>query len=237
MACRFRPLGAYAQDERFLAAERRRATRMLRAFLTQKRRELIARSSAKRPNRRSLRPAEARDNGTLSISNALPAEREETFLLRDDIADPSVVAARVDSGVRDGGPVSVAAFVEDAATVVAVLARERRTTLTVAEIDPNIVVNGDRRILVWVFASLLQNAMTLTPTGGQISLDVSVFTGRVELDVVAFSQPGKRSGFGPVLSIARRAVEAHGGELRLKDVPGRGCIFGVDLPAHLPGPW
>jgi signal transduction histidine kinase len=37
-----------------------------------------------------------------------------------------------------------------------------------------------------------------------------------------------RMGLG--LSIARRAVEASGGQLRVSDIPGIGCVFTIDLP-------
>ena len=44
---------------------------------------------------------------------------------------------------------------------------------------------------------------------------------------VGASQPGMGLGLG----ISRRSVEAQGGELRVRNVPGTGCIFTVDLPA------
>jgi signal transduction histidine kinase len=34
------------------------------------------------------------------------------------------------------------------------------------------------------------------------------------------------------LSIARQSVEADMGTLTVKDVPGTGCIFTLDLPGH-----
>ena len=39
-----------------------------------------------------------------------------------------------------------------------------------------------------------------------------------------------RSGLGLGLSISRRAVTANGGELHTRDLPGKGCIFSVELP-------
>lgn len=39
-----------------------------------------------------------------------------------------------------------------------------------------------------------------------------------------------RSGLGLGLSIARRAVEADGGSLTVRDVPGTGCVFTVCIP-------
>jgi signal transduction histidine kinase len=39
-----------------------------------------------------------------------------------------------------------------------------------------------------------------------------------------------RSGVGLGLSISRRAVHAIGGTLAVRDVPGTGCIFTINLP-------
>ena len=46
-----------------------------------------------------------------------------------------------------------------------------------------------------------------------------------------FGQVGSdRSGLGLGLSIALKSVEADGGKLSVQDLPGRGCIFSIDLP-------
>jgi signal transduction histidine kinase len=42
-----------------------------------------------------------------------------------------------------------------------------------------------------------------------------------------------KSGLGLGLSIARRSVEFNGGILSVRDVPGSGCIFTIDLPRYL----
>ena len=39
-----------------------------------------------------------------------------------------------------------------------------------------------------------------------------------------------RSGLGLGLTIARRAVETIGGTLRVRNLPGVGCVFTVELP-------
>jgi signal transduction histidine kinase len=47
----------------------------------------------------------------------------------------------------------------------------------------------------------------------------------------AFSQHGAdRSGLGLGLFISRKSVDASGGVLRVRDVPGVGCVFTIDLP-------
>jgi hypothetical protein len=45
-----------------------------------------------------------------------------------------------------------------------------------------------------------------------------------------FQASGDRSGFGLGLAISRQAIEAHGGAITVNNVPGKGCIFTIDLP-------
>ena len=39
-----------------------------------------------------------------------------------------------------------------------------------------------------------------------------------------------RTGLGLGLSIARKAVRAHGGDIHIHNLPGKGCVFTVDVP-------
>ena len=39
-----------------------------------------------------------------------------------------------------------------------------------------------------------------------------------------------RSGLGLGLAIARESVEANGGEIQTRNLPGQGCIFTIALP-------
>ena len=41
---------------------------------------------------------------------------------------------------------------------------------------------------------------------------------------------GNRSGLGLGLSISRKGVEAMGGTLGVRELPGQGCVFSVELP-------
>jgi hypothetical protein len=43
-----------------------------------------------------------------------------------------------------------------------------------------------------------------------------------------------QSGFGLGLAIARQAVDAHGGSIRVQNLPGKGCIFVLELPIGTP---
>jgi signal transduction histidine kinase len=39
-----------------------------------------------------------------------------------------------------------------------------------------------------------------------------------------------RSGLGLGLSISRKAVKAFGGDILVRNLPGKGCIFTIELP-------
>jgi C4-dicarboxylate-specific signal transduction histidine kinase len=39
-----------------------------------------------------------------------------------------------------------------------------------------------------------------------------------------------RTGLGLGLDISRKAVKACGGEIRVRNLPGKGCVFSIELP-------
>jgi hypothetical protein len=43
-----------------------------------------------------------------------------------------------------------------------------------------------------------------------------------------------RTGLGLGLAISRRGVEANGGEVHVRDLPGKGCVFTISLPRAAP---
>ncbi len=46
-----------------------------------------------------------------------------------------------------------------------------------------------------------------------------------------FEQRGDdRTGLGLGLAISRRGAEASGGKIHVRDIPGKGCAFTLDLP-------
>ena len=57
--------------------------------------------------------------------------------------------------------------------------------------------------------------------------------GDAEKMFAPFSQRSDdKTGLGLGLSIARQSVEADGGTLSVKNVPGAGCVFTISLPRH-----
>jgi signal transduction histidine kinase len=163
------------------------------------------------------------------------------------LIDRTLLDVRVSSGITQPSRVAIHAVISDTMLDAALEANRRGILLSVSPVDPGIEVDIDAQILTGVLANLVQNAMKFTPRGGHVRLDTSVIGARVEIQIEdecgglppgkleelfgAFQQRGtNRSGLGLGLFISRKGVEASGGAIRVRDIPGSGCVFTVDLP-------
>jgi signal transduction histidine kinase len=110
-------------------------------------------------------------------------------------------------------------------------------------------VDVDRTLLFAAVWNLVQNAFKFTQPHSEVSIRAYAAADRIHIDVadhcgglppgaeakmfLPFRQSGAdKSGLGLGLVISRRGVEACNGLLRVRDVPGSGCIFTIDLPRH-----
>jgi signal transduction histidine kinase len=163
------------------------------------------------------------------------------------LIDRSLVDTRIDSGHEYRQRVTVSHLVEEAAVGGTLEANARHLALVVAPVDRELLVDVDPQLLSGAIANLLDNAFKFTRKGGHISLRTSATATRVLIEIEdecgglppgkaeelfeAFEQRGAdRSGLGLGLFISRKGVEASGGVLRVRDVPGAGCVFAIDLP-------
>jgi signal transduction histidine kinase len=123
----------------------------------------------------------------------------------------------------------------------------RGCSLTVAPVEEGLVLEADRQMLASAVANLLQNAFKFGGAHRHVWLRAYAEADRALIEVEdecgglphgmadtafrPFEQRGAdRTGLGLGLSIARRGIEASGGALRARDLPGIGCVFIIDLP-------
>ena len=112
-------------------------------------------------------------------------------------------------------------------------------------------MKADRELISSAITNLLHNAFKFTRPGSEVTLTAYAEADNLLIDIqdhcgglgvinreemfLPFKQlnSGKSAtGLGLGLSISRRAVEANGGSLTVRDLPGSGCVFTISLPLH-----
>jgi signal transduction histidine kinase len=141
----------------------------------------------------------------------------------------------------------VVTFIDDIAASGMLHSEYRHIRFTVEPVDPGLQIEADPQLLTSAVMNLLHNAFKNTPSGGRVVLRAHAEQGRLLIeteDECGGIPPSKgdlfqvfgdrrgrdRSGLGLGLSIARNAVRAHGGEISIRNLPGKGCVFIIDVP-------
>jgi signal transduction histidine kinase len=167
-----------------------------------------------------------------------------------DVIDRSLADVRLDAGLERLERISVADFIEEIEISAAMQAQVRAIEFVVKSIDRAVDIEGDRQILAAAISNLLQNAFKFTPKTGKVSLTVRSTADRVLFEIEdecgglppgkieelfrPFEQRGAdRTGVGLGLSISLKAAKANAGDIRIRDLPGQGCVFTLDLPRQL----
>jgi len=145
--------------------------------------------------------------------------------------------------------VDVTMLIRDVTEDVRYVAEAKGIVVHLESTEGPIALEADRRLLRSALSNLAYNAVKFSPDGSSVRLKASApETGKVVFEVQdscgglpegavekmfsPFVQLGKdRSGFGLGLALARQVSDAHGGALRVHNVPGTGCSFVLELPA------
>jgi signal transduction histidine kinase len=170
-----------------------------------------------------------------------------------DLIDRSLADVRLDAGIKSLERISVAEFIEEVEIGALIQAQARGVQFVASSVDRTVTIEGDRQILAAAISNLLQNAFKFTPKHGNVSLTTWPTADRVLFEIedeCGGLPPGKpedlfrpyeqhgtdRTGMGLGLTICFKAAKANGGELRVRDLPGKGCVFTLDLPRKPPPP-
>jgi len=189
-------------------------------------------------------------SGQVGLTGATGAVLDRSLIGMRTLIDRSLAEVRVAAGMlAQHQLVSLAEFIADVKISAALEAQARGCVFIVSDVDSDLALDVDPEMLFSAVGNLLQNGFKFTQPHTEVSLTAYATADRIRIDVedhcgglppgaaedmfLPFRQGGAdRSGLGLGLAICRRGVEANNGVLRVRDVPGSGCIFTIDLPRH-----
>ena len=164
-----------------------------------------------------------------------------------DLIDRSVSEVRLTAGVYHKERVRVSDIIEETEIDASMEAMDRGLQFGVENADNEVHVDVDRQLFGSAISNLLQNAFKFTHSSGHVWLRTRFHADRVLIEIEdecgglppgatdalfqPFEQRGTdRAGLGLGLAISRQAIEADGGKIWVRDIPGKGCVFVVEMP-------
>jgi len=169
------------------------------------------------------------------------------LLSMQELIDHALSVARVASGIElRRESVQLSALLAEAELVAAGEADGRNIELHV-QLEADITLDIDRRLMRSALNNIVRNAVKYTAPGTKIEIRSRIDGGHVLIEVEDHCgglPPGKveaafapfvrlttrTPGFGLGLAIAKQALDAHGGTIRVQNLPGKGCVFALELP-------
>ncbi len=192
-------------------------------------------------------------SGSVAIGGSTGAVLGRCLAGLQSLVDRELAEVRLGAGIHHRETVVVRELIEDIEAAATLEANARGLQFAVVSVSDDVTVHADRQILASVVANLLQNAFKFTRASGRVSLHAHATSDRVLIDIEdqcgglppgkltdvfgPFQQHGTdRTGLGLGLSVCDRGARVNGGEIRVHNNPGHGCMFTVDLPRQRPVP-
>lgn len=189
--------------------------------------------------------------GRVAVGGSTGLLHERCLAGLSGLIDRSLAEVRLDAGLGRSDSICVAELVEEIEIGASIQAPGRGISFTVTSVDPTVTIEGDRQTISAAISNLLQNAFKFTHRDGAVSLTASATAEHVLFEIedqCGGLPPGSiadlfrpfeqrntdRSGVGLGLSICLKAARANRGEIRVRDLPGRGCVFTLELPRTPP---
>ena len=186
--------------------------------------------------------------GQIAIGGATGGVLEASLVGLRNLIDRSLTEVRMAAGMPVQSQLfSLAYFIEEVRLSAGLEATVAGCGFVVSAVDQRLAIDGDRDLLFSAVGNLLQNAFKFTHPRSEVTLSAYASADRILIEVEdhcgglppgdaerlfePFSQGGEnRAGIGLGLSIARRSVHANQGTLSVRDKPGSGCVFMINLP-------
>ena len=185
--------------------------------------------------------------GTVAVNGSTGTVLGRSLLSLRDLVENTLSDVRMGASIQQPERVRVSSFLVEIGVAGHLHAENRALAFVIDPVDPQLVVKADPQLLASAVMNLLNNAFKYTPAGGQVVLRALREDGHVQIEVedecgglpekadnsfqaFADRRMSDRSGLGLGLSIARKAVRLHGGDIHVRNLPGKGCVFVIALP-------
>ncbi len=186
--------------------------------------------------------------GAVAVNGSTGAVLGRSLMSLRDLVDGTLSEVRLAASHQRREWIRITSFLDEIGVAGGLHATYSGLQFTIEPGGPELAIMGDPQLLMSAVMNLLTNAFKYTRANGRVALRAYQAEGRVVLEVEDecggipdtmedLFQPfgerrGKdRTGLGLGLSIARKAIRAHGGDIQIRNMPGKGCVFVVQIPA------
>ena len=186
--------------------------------------------------------------GKVGLGGATGAVLDRSLTGLRGLIDRSLADVRATAGLPPRWQhVRIAGLVADISVSASLEAKALACEFSVEMDGSDLAVNADRDMLLSALGILLQNAFKFTHRHSTVTLRVYAQEDRILMDVQdhcgglpggnpqdmfgPYTRAGiNKAGMGLGLGICRRSIEANDGTLSVRNLPGEGCVFTIDLP-------
>ena len=187
--------------------------------------------------------------GAVAVNGSTGAVLGKSLMDLHDLVDSTLSEVRLAASHQRRDLIQITSFLNDIAVAGGLHATYSGLQFTIEPGGPELVVTADPQLLMSAVMNLLTNAFKYTRANGRVALRAYPAEGSVVIEVedecggipdtkADLFQPfgerrGKdRTGLGLGLSIARKAIRAHGGDIQIRNMPGTGCVFVIQIPTE-----
>jgi len=196
----------------------------------------------------SILTFDALARGSVGIHGSTGALLGRSLRRMRALTDRTLTDVRLEAGAQKSERVPIGPLMEELEIIGTIEADEHKVSLSVDPVAPDMSVLADAQILASAVANLVQNALKFSRPGGHVRVKAYAAGDRALIDVAdecgglppggldnqlrrpVDAIPAEKRGLGLGLGISLRGVRSMGGDLRVRDRPGTGCTFTIDLP-------
>jgi signal transduction histidine kinase len=187
-------------------------------------------------------------SGRVAVAGSTGAIVERSLAAMRDLLDTTISEVRLAAGNQESKRISLARFMHEMEGAASLQAAQREMTVTFGDVPADLMINADVQLLSSALFNLIQNAFKYSVSHAYVTVRTVCTNAVVSIEVedecgglpqgnaeALFTPFGARrgqdrTGLGLGLNISRKAVKAFGGDILIRNLPGKGCIFTIEIP-------